>query len=84
MRNWNTDISKFKSKKDKKVWELVQKIEYGLEGKPLLKKEVIVYWNSIKNSISSENRRLFEFYLWGKAYSLPINLNFWNRPQPLN
>ena len=83
MKNWNTDTTKFKTKKDKKVWELVQKIEYGLDNETLSKKDVLKYWDDIKNTISPENRRLLEFYIWGKAYSLPTNLNFWNSPQPL-
>lgn len=83
MKNWNTDTSKFKTQKDKKVWELVQRIEYGLDGTPLSKKEVTNYWDDIKDRIAPENRRLLEFYLWGKLYSLPTNAGFWNTPQPI-
>ncbi len=81
MKNWNTDVSKFKTVKDRKVWEMIQKIEYGLDGEVLDKKEVLKYWDDIKNQIAPENRRLLEFYIWGKQYSLPTNINFWNRPQ---
>lgn len=77
MKNWNTDTSKFPTRKDKKVWELVQKIEYGLDGEPLSKKDILTYWNRIKYMIAPENKRLLEFYLWGKQYSLPTNNYFW-------
>lgn len=82
MKNWNTDATKFNNEKDKKVWELIQKIEYGLDGEVLQKKVVLKYWEDIKDQIAPENRRLLEFYLWGKQYSLPTNINFWNEPQP--
>lgn len=79
MKNWNTDLSKFENKDDKKVWELVQKIEYGLDGQPISKKDVLAYWDEIKNVISIENKRLFEFLLWGRQYSLPTNNYFWTK-----
>lgn len=81
MHNWNTDVTKFKTPKAKKVWQLVQKIDYGLDGEPLSKKEVLTYWDDIKDQIDPEMRRLLEFYLWGKAYSLPTKNEFWNQPQ---
>ena len=77
MKNWNTDTSKFTSKEDKKVWELIQLIEYGLDGKRIKKKDVLNYWDRIKNLIAPENKRLLEFYLWGKQYSLPTKNYFW-------
>lgn len=77
MKNWNTDESKFKNADDLRVWKLVQKIEYGLDGEPLSKKDVVKYWSSIKDEISPENKRLLEFYIWGKQYSLPISNYFW-------
>lgn len=81
MKNWNTDISKFPTEKGKKIWELVQRIEYGLDGKPLSKKDIVNYWNNIKDVISPENKRLLEFYIWGKQYSLPTNNYFWMKQQ---
>lgn len=83
MKNWNTDTSKFKTETDLKIWELVQKIEYGLDGEPLIRKDLLEYWDKVKNQIAPENRRLIEFYLWGKQYSLPTNNNFWTRPQTI-
>lgn len=83
MKNWNTDVSKFRSEEEKIVWELVQKIEYGLDGEPLSKKEIVKYWDRIKDRIATENRRLLEFYLWGKIYLLPTSAGFWMQPQPI-
>lgn len=81
MKNWNTDTRKFTSKKDREIWELVQKIEYGFDGELVSRKEIRKHWDDIKYRISTENKRLFEFYLWGKQYSLPTNISFWNMPQ---
>jgi hypothetical protein len=79
MKNWNTDVSKFNNPEDRKIWELIQKIEYGLDGQPLSKKEVLQYWDAIKTKIAPENKRLLEFFLWGKQYSLPTNNYFWTK-----
>lgn len=80
MINWNTDEEKFKIKhpKEYKLWRLTQLINYGLDGEKLDKKEVIVAWPKIKNRLDPYKKRAMEYLIWGKLYSLPNNLSFWN------
>ncbi len=79
MYNWSTDIEKLK--KDPKkyaLWRLEQLINYGLDGEKLSKKEVKKAWPHIKNRLDPYKKRALEYLLWGKLYSLPNNLTFWN------
>lgn len=80
MINWSTNEKKFKKEKPEeyKLWRLTQLINYGLDGEKLDKKEVIKAWPKISDSVDPYKRRLFEYLIWGKLYSLPNNLNFWN------
>ena len=81
MINWNVDEEKFKKENPEKyrLWRLTQLINYGLdEGEKLDREEVKKAWPSIKEDIDPYKARLIEFLLWGKLYSLPNNLNFWN------
>ena len=80
MYNWSTDEEKFKKKypKEYKLWRLTQLINYGLDGEKLDKKEVKRSWVKIKNNLDPYKSRMIEFLLWGKQYSLPTNLSFWN------
>ena len=77
MYNWSTDTTKFKTKKDKKVWELIQKLDYGAHGEKISKKEIARFWPQIKNHIAPDVKRLLEYVLWQKVSSLPINNSFW-------
>ena len=80
MKNWNTNIEKFTSPKEKRVWELVQMLEYGSDGGEIDRLEVKKNWETIKYQLSLETRRLWEFVLWEKRYSLPTSDDFWTRP----
>jgi len=77
--NWSTDITKFKNPKEKRIWELTQLIDYGLRGQKLSQKELKKYWPQVKTKIDPSNRRLYEFLLWGKKYSLPNKNVFWQK-----
>ena len=78
MKNWNTDVSKFKSRKSKKIWELSQLINYGLDGAKLSAKEIKSSWQDLKDDLDLERARMLEYYVWGKAYSLGNRNKFWN------
>ncbi len=81
MWNWSVDEKTFKKKypKQYRLWRLVQLINYGLdEGEKLDRQEVIKAWPKIKDDLDPYKARAIEYLLWGKQYSLPANLNFWN------
>ena len=80
MYNWSTDEEKFKKKNPKKykLWRITQLINYGLDGEKLSREEVKKAWPKIKDQLDPYARRAIEFLLWGKVYSLPNNLTFWN------
>lgn len=78
MKNWNTDTSKFKLKKSKKVWELSQLVNYGLGGQILKSIEIKDNWEELKNNLDPERARMLEYYIWGKVYSLGNKNKFWN------
>jgi hypothetical protein len=82
MYNWSIDEEKFKREDPEgyKIWRLEQMINYGLDGEKIKEKEVKKYWQKIKERLDPYKRRLIEFLLWQKLYSLPNNLNFWNLP----
>ena len=80
MYNWSVDEEKLK-KEDPvgyKLWRLEQMINYGTDGEKLDEIEVKKAWPKIKDRLDPYKARLIEFLLWGKQYSLPSNLNFWN------
>lgn len=81
MLNWSTDEEKMKKENPAawRRWRLIQLIDFGLDdGEKLDKKEVIENWPKIKNEIDPYKKRLIEFLIWGKLYSLPPNLTCWN------
>lgn len=82
MLNWNVDEERFKKEDPEgyRLWRLEQLINYGLDGEKLDKKEVKRAWPKIKENIDPYLARLMEFLLWGKLYSLPDNITFWNWP----
>lgn len=84
MYNWSHIDEKAMKKENPenyKLWRITQLINYGLDGEKLDKKEVKKAWPKIKNDIEPYRRRLFDFLLWGKIYSLPTNLRLWNKSQ---
>lgn len=79
MYNWNIDIAKLKENPEKLIiWRLEQMINYGLDEEKLNRKEVVRFWDKIKDNLDPYKRRAIEYLLWGKLYSLPNNLNFWS------
>ena len=83
MINWSTDEVKFKKKdpKEYKIWRLTQLINYGLEHEKLSESEIRTNWDKLKDRIDPYKRRALEYLIWGKLYSLPNNLSFWNLPK---
>lgn len=47
MYNWSTDVTKFKTTKDREIWELEQLINYGLNGQKIKIPKLLKYWNKI-------------------------------------
>lgn len=83
MLNWSVDEKRFKKADPEgyRLWSLTQLINYGLdEGEKLNRQEVKRAWPKIKNELDPYKRRLIEYLLWGKLYSLPTNIDFWNWP----
>lgn len=82
MRHWSVDEEKFKKEDPEgyKIWKLEQMINWGLGGEKLDEKLVRKYWKKLKERIDPYKKRLIEYFLWGKIYSLPSNLSFWNLP----
>lgn len=80
MYNWSTDEEKLKKEHPEKykLWRITQLINYGLDGEKLDREEVKKAWPKIKNQLDPYKARAIEFLLWGKVYSLPNNLTFWN------
>lgn len=81
MWNWSTDEKTFKKKSPEqyRLWRLIQLINYGLdEGEKLDREEVKRAWPEIKDQLDPYKARAIEYLLWGKQYSLPANLTFWN------
>lgn len=81
MYNWShIDEEAMKRENPEKYrrWRLVQMINYDLQGEKLDRKEVMELWPEIYEDLDPYRRRLLEFLLWGKRYSLPTNLRWWN------
>lgn len=84
MFNWNVDEERFKKEDPKgyKLWRLTQLINYGLDDDEKLdSREIKKAWPKIKENVDPYKRRLIEFLIWGKLYSLPSNINFWDLPK---
>ena len=82
MYNWSVDEARFKKEnpKEYKLWRLTQLINYGLDGEKLDRQEVIAAWPKIKGNLDPYKKRCLEYLIWGKLYSLPNNLTFYNLP----
>lgn len=82
MLNWNTDEERFKKEDPEgyRLWRLTQLINYGLDGEKLDRNEVKQAWPKIKENIDPYIARFMEYLLWGRLYSLPDNITFWNWP----
>jgi len=75
-----TAVKKFKKEnpKEYRLWRLTQLINYGLDGEKLDKQEVKKSWFKIKDKLDPYKKRALEYLIWGKLYSLPNKLTFWN------
>ncbi len=82
MLNWSTDEEELKrqSPEGHRVWRIAQLINYGLDDEKLDSREVKAVWPKIKDKLDPYKARALEYLLWGKLYSLPNNLTFWNLP----
>jgi hypothetical protein len=82
MYHWSVDEKKFKKENPEgyKIWKLEQMINYGEPGEKISEKLVRKYWKKIEERIDPYKKRLIEYLLWGRIYSLPNNLTFWNLP----
>jgi len=80
MYNWSVDEKKFKREnpREYKIWRMEQLINYGLDGEKLEPREIKKNWSQLADKLDPYKKRLIEFLLWGKLYSLPDNLTFWN------
>jgi len=84
MINWNTDEEALKKNhpKEYKLWRLVQRINYGLEGEKIEEKELRKAWFKIKDRLNPDKKKVLEFYLWNKPWRKEKDLafdrsNFW-------
>ncbi|OGK08597.1 hypothetical protein A2767_00690 [Candidatus Roizmanbacteria bacterium RIFCSPHIGHO2_01_FULL_35_10] len=83
LKHWSVDEEAFKKNYPEKyrLWRLAFNINGGLEkGEKLDKEEVKKAWPKIKDEIDPYYRRLIEYLIWGKRYSLPPNLTLWDLP----
>lgn len=63
MYNWSTDTNKLKKHKNSyKIWELEQRINYGLQDAKLTASEVKKYWHKL--NIDKAKRNVLKFWLW--------------------
>ena len=81
-KHWSVDEEKFKKENPEKyrLWKLVFLINEGdVKKEKLDKEELKKVWPKIKDDVDPYYRRLLEYLLWGKLYSLPPNLSFFGR-----
>ena len=85
MFNWNTDEERFKKEDPEgyRLWRLEQLLNYGFEKGELDVVELKKSWSKIKHNIDPYKRRLTEYLLWNKLYSLPPKINFWDKLQKI-
>ena len=68
MRNWSCDLKGLgkRSKKALRQFILEQKINYGLGGNRLSKKQLLALWNEL--NIDPLRKRFLAFLLWPKKF----------------
>lgn len=82
MYNWSHIDEEAMKKADPEKyrrWRLTAIIESDFVDEKLDKEEVKAAWPKIKDQIDPWTRRALEYLLWGKRYSLPNNLTWWNK-----
>lgn len=79
MKNWSTDITKFKTPNQKRAWEIAQQMNFGIDAKKLSSTEIKKLWADIVPQLSPETKRLWEIWLWNKRSSLHNTNKFWQQ-----
>ena len=66
MHNWSCDIEKLRdhSKKGAALFELEQKVNYGLARSRISKKQLLRYWKELQ--LDPDRRRFLSFLLWNR------------------
>ncbi len=65
MYNWSVDTKKLAKHKDQyTIWKLEQKINFGLNGKKINKKELVKNW--LKLDIDPDKKKYLHFLIWKK------------------
>ena len=79
--HWSTDVKRFKKENPRgfRLWRLEQLINFSLSREKISKKEIRNFWPKLKERLDAEGKRLVEFFLWKKAYSLPARKFFWEK-----
>jgi len=64
--HWSVDENAFKKRDPKgyKRWQLIQRINYGLDGKKLNPKELKTFWRDIRGSLDPLYRNVLAHFLW--------------------
>jgi hypothetical protein len=80
MYSWSTDEKKMKHDFPLRYveWKLIQEINHGSDNHKLDRNLLIKLWPKINQELDIYKKRLLEYLIWGKQYSLPINATFWN------
>jgi len=84
VKNWNTDVSSFKNKRGKIIWELSQLINYGFDDKQLSEKNIKLYWKELKPKLDPERARMLKYLIWGKLSLLPSKKSYWGLSPKIN
>lgn len=64
MYNWSCDTTKFKTRQEKEIWELEQRINFGLGDSKLDRQMLKKYWNKL--NLAPDRKKYLEFVLWNK------------------
>jgi hypothetical protein len=63
MKHWSTDIKQLKQDPEAyAIWQLQQKINYGIQHKKLKRSELLKYWDKLE--IEPDSKRYLAFILW--------------------
>lgn len=83
MYNWShidEEAMKRENPEKYRLWRLASIIENDCIDEKLDRAEVKAAWSVIKDDIEPYTRRAMDFLLFGKIYSLPLDIKSWNRP----
>ena len=83
MYNWShidEEAMKKENPEKYRLWRIAAIIEVDCIDEKLDREEVKAAWPKIKDQIDPWTRRAIEYILWGTTSSLPLDINFWNKP----